>query len=96
MFEYGQRNPCVCLLCERPCLLFSSLFFLSKVPEIQIFTAFKVYNSRIVRKHGAMRTRVVYHLLLASKILKKRELVFMMKSHYITIPFENFSQIQNT
>ena len=88
MFEYGQRNPCVCLLCERPCLLFSSLLFsLSKVPEIQIFTAFKVYNSRIVRKNRAMRTHVWFIIFfLPLKYWRKENLYLWWKVTILPFP----------
>lgn len=51
-----EIHVCVCYVEDLAC--FFLLFSLSKVPEIQIFTAFEVYNSRIVRKNGDMRTCV--------------------------------------
>lgn len=53
-----EIHACVCYVKDLACFFLLYFFSLSKVPKIQIFTAFKVYNSRIVRRNGDMRTHV--------------------------------------
>ena len=57
-----EIHVCVCYVEDLVC--FSLLFSLSKVPEIQIFTAFKVYNSKIVRKNGTRVWFIIFFLPL--------------------------------
>ena len=57
-----EIHVCVCYVEDLVC--FSLLFSLSKVPEIQIFTAFKVYNSKIVRKNGTCVWFIIFFLPL--------------------------------